>query len=178
MRKRLVCLAAMIGCLPALAGEIIILQPGETATTPRSGREPSRSERELGRTMEDARQHAGRSSGSTVVIIDSGKPTRGIDRAEQSMREAQDYLRPGGGGASTMNAGDTAVIINSAPASDAERMRSKARSYIAPEGGRGVTKCGEVTNQVGMIGDGGPTGRNTSVSANEKGNMAVIVNCK
>lgn len=176
MRTRLVCLAAMIGCLPALAGEIIIVQPGDT--TSRSGREPSRSERELGRTMEDARQHAGRGSGSTVVIIDSGKPTRGIDRAEQSMREAQDYLRPGGGTAATTNSGDTAIIINSAPASDAERMRSKARSYVTEGAGRSVPKCGEVTNQVGMIGDGGGTGRNTSISANEKGNMAVIVNCK
>lgn len=173
MKARIVSLAALVGCLSVYAGEIIFVQP-TTEKDARSTREPSRTERELERTQSKARAYSG-ATGGTPVVIDENSLARPLDRTEQSIRDAQDYLRPGTGAAST-GSGGTTVILRAAPQSETEKLRQKARGYIAPESAARVGKCGEVTNSVGTIGDGANAER--SVNVIEKGNSAVVVNCK
>ena len=168
MKLRIASLAVSLGCLSAYAGEIVIIRPADDGA--RSVREQSRSERELGRTMDKARDHAGTANGP--VIIDDRTGSRAAQNAEQAIRDAEDYLRPGSGAATAPNSGGTTVILRTAP-TEPERLRQKARSYNAPDGGgRATTLCGEVANTVGTIGNE----RATTVI--EKGNSVVIVNCK
>lgn len=171
MKVRLAVSAALLGCLAAYAGEIVIIQPAEKDT--RSVREPTRSERELARTMGKARQQAG--TGGTTVIVGEEASRRSLDNAEQSIHDAQDYLRPGGGTGNHSAPGDAAVILRATPQSDTERLRQKARSYIADNPARSGKTC-EVVNTVGTIGEGSGAERSTNVI--EKGNSAVIVNCR
>lgn len=173
MKVRIAMFAALLGCFHAHAGEIIIVQPAER--NPRTVREPTRSEHELGRSMDQARQYGGKSS-STAVIVEDGTPTRPLDKTEQSIRDAQNYLQgseaPGAAGTE-----GTTIILRAAPPSEAERLRQKARSYAAPAtAARSGRNCGEVSTQVGMIGEGPGAERSANVS--EKGNSAVNVNCK
>lgn len=169
MNIRILALAMSAGCLSAQAGEIVIVQP--TAAPP-AARE-TRTEKELGRTMDRARQNAGKSSGTTVVVEEDGKE-RALDRTEKSMREARDYLRPGG---DAQSADGATVILRAAPPSEAERMRQKARSYVTPSGGARMGKnCAEATTQVGMIGEGAGAERSGNVV--EKGNYSVTTGCK
>lgn len=161
--------AILAGCLSAQAGEIVIVQP--TAAPP-AARE-TRTEKELGRTLDRARQSAGKSSGTTVIVEENGNE-RPLDRTERSMRDARDYLRPGGDAQSADNA---TVILRAAPPSEAERMRQKARSYVTPPGGARTGKnCAEATTQVGMIGEG--AGAERSANVIEKGNYSVTTGCK
>lgn len=175
MKVRIVIFAAFLGCLAAYAGEIVIIQPVEKDS--HSVRESTRSERGLDRTMGKARQHAG-TGGAVPVVIDETSGSSSLDKTEQSIRDAQDYLRPSSGasGMSGMG-GATTIILRAAPPSETEKARQKARSYVAPENaGRAVTTCGEVANTVGTI--GGATGGERTSSVIEKGNSAVVVNCR
>ena len=173
MKVRTVMLVALIGCLSAVAGEIVILQPMENAG---NEKEPPRGERDLGRTMDKARQYSGRSSATTVIIDEAG-PARSIDKTEKSIRDAQDYLRPGRDAATSTSADSTTIILRAAPQGEAERQRQKARSYVAPANTAHAGRdCGQAVTSVGMIGEG--TGAERSVNVVEKGNSAVNVNCK
>ena len=172
MKVRIVLVAALFGCLCAYAGEIIIIQPAENSS--RNEREPSRSEREVGRTSDKARQYATGKGGATPVVIEEGAPARPLDRNEQSIRDAQNYLRSG---SSTSGTEGTTIILRSAPPSETEKLRQKARSYIAPAtASRTGKNCGEASTSVGMIGEG--AGAEHSANVVEKGNSAVNVNCK
>ena len=175
MKVRIALFAALLGCLAAVAGEIVIIQPAEK--DPRAIHEQSRSERELGRTMDKARSHAGTGS-QTPIVIDDNTGTRLLDRSEQSIRDAQDYLRPGSG-VSGSGANSTTVILRSAPPGETEKLRSKARSYIASDNpARPGKNCSEVVNTVGTIGEGSSSDRNIVVNVSEKGNSSVNVDCK
>jgi hypothetical protein len=172
MKGRFFITAAVLGSLPAFGGEIVFTQPGQPQQAPQSAkpREPSRSERELDRTLDKARQRAGTSSG----IVEGGVPSRPLNKAEQAVQEAQDYLRPGGDGAGTET---TTVILKNAPPSDAEKARLKARGYIAPAtAGKAGHNCSEAATAVGMIGEGPGAERSTNVF--EKGNSSVNTQCK
>lgn len=173
MKVRIAMFAAFLGCLAAYAGEIVIIQPAEKDT--RSTREPTRSERELGRTMDKARQYGGTGSAAPIVI-DEASGSRPLDKAEQSIRDAQDYLRSGSGSAGMSGMGGTTVILRAVPPSETEKLRQKARSYVAPENAGRTVTCGEVSNTVGTI--GGLAGNERTSSVSEKGNSAVNVNCK
>lgn len=169
MKDRIVCWAFLIGCFSAHAGEIVFTQPGPAAPAPRE----TRSEKELGRTLEQARQYAGKSSGGTVIVDEKGKE-RLLDRTEQSMREARDYQRQG---ADAQGVENTTVILRAAPPSEAERMRQKARSYANPQAASKSGKnCSEASTQVGMIGEG--AGAERSANVVEKGNYSVTPGCK
>lgn len=172
MKGRSLIVAALLGSLPALGGEIVFTQPGQSqqgTAKPRS--EPSRSEREVDRTLEKARQKVGRGSG---IPVEEAAP-RPLDKAEQAIREAQDYLRPGGEAPTGMEG--TTVILKNAQPSDAERARLKARGYIAPAAaGKGTHNCGEAATAVGMIGEG--PGAERSANVFEKGNSSVNTQCK
>ena len=75
-----------------------------------------------------------------------------------------------------MSGGGTTIILRAAPPSETEKLRQKARNYLAPESAvRGGKNC-EVANTVGTIGEGVGTEHSSNVI--EKGNSAVIVNCK
>lgn len=169
MTVRTALLVALLGCLPAYAGEIVIIQSPDSS---RSVREPSRSERELGRTMDKARQHV--TGGAAPVVIDDSTGTRLQDSTEQSIRDAQDYLRPATGSA-TPDTGGTTVILRAAP-TETEKVRQKARSYVVPEAGSKTVATCEVGNTVGTI--GGVAGNERTTNVIEKGNSAVIVHCK
>lgn len=171
MKARIAVSAALLGCLAAYAGEIVIVQPAAEKDA-RSVREPTRSERELGRTTGKARGYAG--TGGTTVIVGEGT-SRAAENAEHSIQDAQDYLRPGGGAAGSSGTGGTTVILRATPQSDTEKLRQKARSYVAENPARSGKVC-EVANTVGTVGDGGSADRGSSVI--EKGNSAVIVNCR
>ena len=172
MKVRIVLFAALLGCLHAYAGEIVIIQPAEKAT--RNEREPTRTEREVGRTSDKARQYATGKGGSTPVVIEEGAPARALDKNEQSIRDAQDYLRSGSGASGR---DDTTIILRSAPPSETEKLRQKARSYVAPANApRTGRNCGDVSISVGTIGEG--PGAERSANVVEKGNSAVSVNCK
>lgn len=172
MKDRLFAIAILLGCFPAFGGEILIVQPAETGA--RSVREPTRSERDLDRTMDKARRYGGRGSSGAVVIDETGD-SRLLDRADQSIQDAQDYLRPSSGAAGMQETGGTTIILHATPPTEPEKLRQKARSFIAPEAVRSGKNC-EVTNAVGMIGEG--AGAEQSGNVIEKGNSAVIVRCK
>ena len=172
MKVRIVSFAALLGCLCAYAGEIVIIQPAEKGS--RNEREPSRTEREVGRTSDKARQYAAGKGGATPVVIEEGAPTRPLDRNEQSIRDAQDYLRSGSGASGKES---TTIILRAAPPSETEKLRQKARSYIAPANAPRTGKnCGDASISVGTIGEG--VGAEHSANVVEKGNSAVNVNCK
>lgn len=172
MKVRIVSFAALFGCLCAYAGEIIIIQPAEKSS--RTEREPSRTEREVERTSDKARKYATGKEGSAPVVIEEGAPARPLDRNEQSIRDAQDYLRSGSGASGTEG---TTIILRGAPPSETEKLRQKARSYIAPANApRTGRNCGEASTSVGMIGEG--AGAEHGANVVEKGNSAVNVNCK
>ncbi|CAG0954259.1 hypothetical protein RHDC4_00287 [Rhodocyclaceae bacterium] len=172
MKGRLLVVAALLGSLPALGGEIVFTQPGQQQQAPaQQQREPSRSERELDRAIDKARQKAGKSSSGTA---EGGASQRPPNKAEQASQEAQDYLRPGGEAAGTET---TTVILRNAPPSDAEKARLKARGYIAPaNAGKPGYNCGEAATAVGMIGEG--PGAERSANVFEKGNASVNTQCK
>jgi len=173
MRDRIFAVATLLGCFAAFAGEIVIVQPAEKDS--RSVREQTRSERELDRTMDKARRYGG-GAASTPVFIDETGDSRLRDHTDQSIRDAQDYLRPGSGEDGMSGTGGTTIILRAAPPSETEKLRQKARSYLAPESAaRGGKNC-EVANTVGTIGEGVGTEHSSNVI--EKGNSAVIVNCK
>lgn len=172
MKGRWFIAAALLGSLPALSGEIVFTQPGQPQQTqpPAKPREPSRSERELDRTLDKARQRAGKSGG----VQEGGVSQRPLDKAEQAIQEAQDYLRPGGDAAGTET---TTVILRNAPPSDAEKARLKARGYVTPAtAGKPGHNCGEAATAVGMIGEG--PGAERSANVFEKGNASVNTQCK
>lgn len=167
-------LGALFGCLPAAAGEIIIIQPVEKGV--KGDREPTRNERELGHSLEKARQYGGKGSTNTVVI-ENGEPVRSLDKTEQSIRDARDYVRPGRDQPGVAGVEGTTIILRVAPQSEVERQRQKARSYIAPVNSTQTGRdCGQASTSVGMIGEG--PGAERSVNVVEKGNSAVNVNCK
>ncbi|OHC65393.1 MAG: hypothetical protein A2040_02695 [Rhodocyclales bacterium GWA2_65_19] len=172
MKVRIVSFAALLGCLCAYAGEIIIVLPAEKGS--RNEREPTRTEREVSRTSDKARQYATGKGGATTVVIEEGAPARPLDKNEQSIRDAQDYLRSGSGASGTEG---TTIILRAAPPSETEKLRQKARSYVAPANTpRTDRNCGEASTSVGMIGEG--AGAEHSANVVEKGNSAVNVNCK
>lgn len=173
MRARILAVATLLGCLAAYAGEIVIIQ--STGKDPRSVREPTRSERELGRTMDKARQYGG-TGGAVPVIIDETGEVRSLDKTEQSIRDAQDYVRPGGGADGMAGMGGTTIILRAAPPSETEKLRQKARSYAAPDAARSGKTCAGAANTVGTIGEGVGTEQSSNVS--EKGNSTVNPNCK
>lgn len=173
MKVRIAIYATLLGCLAAQAGEIVIIQPAEK--DPRSVREPTRSERELGRTMDKARNYGGTGGGLPVIIDETAGP-RPQDRTEDAIREAQDYLRSGAGpsGMSGMG-GTTTIILRAAPTSETEKLRQKARSYSPPDNASRGKNCPESANTVGSIGDGASADRS---SVSEKGNSVVSTGCK
>lgn len=174
MRAHALLIASLLGCLPAVAGEIIIgpSPAPQQQATPRE-REASRSERELGRSLGKAREYAG--TGGSAVVVEDGKSPRQLDKTERAMREAQDYLRSGGEAPAGSTEGT--VTLRAAPLSDAERARLKARSYAAGDAPRTTRNCSEAAaTQVGMIGEGAGAAKSGNVV--EKGNSAVIVNCR
>lgn len=165
MKARSLWFVAWLGCLPAVpahAGEIIIIEQAPQG---------SRSERGAGEAKEKARQHAGKVSAGTTVIINDGGDARAPSQAEQASREAQEYLR---GSAPAADAGGegTTIILRAAPASDAEKARLKARSYVTPAGSR-QKECASVASEVGVIGEG--PGASKSASVLEKGSSSVNV---
>jgi hypothetical protein len=162
--------AALLGCLCAQAGEIVIVAPAETS---RGEREPTRSERELGRTIDKARQYGGK-GGPPPLVIEEGAPPGAFDKTEQSIRDAQHYLRSGGEAPATE--GTTTIILRSAPLGDAEKLRQKARAQVAPpHPSRNAAPCASGMNTVGVIGEGASAERSNVV---EKGNSAVNTQCK
>lgn len=171
MKVRIAACAALFGSLCVQAGEIVIVVPAETSA--RSEREPTRSERELGRTMDKARQYGGK-GGAAPVVIEEGAPARPFDKTEQSIRDAQGYLRPG---AETPATDGVTIILRSAPTSETEKLRQKARAQIAPSNpSRSATPCTNSVNTVGTIGEG--AGAERSAHVVEKGNSAVNTQCK
>lgn len=172
MKVRIAVFATLLGCLAAYAGEIVIIQPAEK--DPRAVREPTRSERELGRTMDKARQHGG-SGGAVPLVIDESAGPRPQDKTEQAIREAQDYLRSGAGpsGMSGMS-GTTTIILRAAPTSETEKLRQKARSYN-PDSTARSKNCAESANTVGSIGNGASADRS---NVSETGNSVVSTGCK
>lgn len=157
-------LAVSFGCLYAAAvpaGEIIIVDPAAQKT-------PAE------RAKDKARQEAGRSKGDpTIIVIDDGGKKKGADAAEASLQDARDYVRPAP--ADPAAAGGTTIILRSAPQSDAEKAKLRARSYTAPAPVVGSKDCRNTTvTQVGTIGDAPAT---TTVVV-EKGNSSVNVQCK
>lgn len=173
MRARASMMALLLGCLPAVAGEIIIgpAPAPQQQAAPRE-REPSRSERELGRSLGKARDYAG--TGGTAVVVDDGKSPRPLDKTERAMRDAQEHLRSGGD--TSASGTDGTVTLRAAPLSDAERARLKARAYATGEAPRTTRNCSEAATQVGMIGEGAGAAKSGNVV--EKGNSAVNVNCR
>lgn len=156
--------ASLVLCALAQAGEIVILQPlsGETGN-----------EKNLDRTVDRARQRAGKQAAPLVVedaVLDRGS------NAERSSREAREYsLRQ----APPQNSGEegTTVILRSAPISDAEKARQKAVSFVPPGASSLPSRaCGDVSLSIGTIGDKAVTERSANV--NERGNSAVNVNCR
>lgn len=160
------CIAAFVtlfaGAL-AQAGEIVIIQPANKET---------RSERDLGKSMDKARQHAGKQA--APLFVEDGVLDRG-NNADRSSRDAQEYLRP----TNTQHSGDenTNIILRSVPLSESEKARQKAAIFVQPAASSATNRaCGDVSISVGTIGDKTVVGRNVDV--NERGNSAVNVNCR
>lgn len=145
------------------AGEIVIVQPAGNET---------RNERNLGRTMDKARQNSGKQA--APLIVEDGVLDRG-NNAERSSREAQEYLRP----AASPNSGreNTTIILRNVPLTDAEKARQKAAVFTQPAGAPAVNRaCGDVSLSVGMIGDDTVIQRNANV--NQRGNSVVDTSCR
>lgn len=174
MRARILAVATLLGCLAAYAGEIVIIQQSAEKDA-RSVREPTRSERELGRTMDKARHYGGTGGAAPVIINETGE-ARPLDKTEQSIRDAQDYIRPGGGAEGMAGMGGTTIILRAVPPSETDKLRQKARSYATPDAARSSKTCAGAANTVGTIGEGVGTEQSSNVS--EKGNSTVNPNCK
>lgn len=147
----------------AQAGEIVIVQPAGNET---------RNERNLGRTLDKARQNSGKQA--APLIVEEGVLDRGSN-AERSSRDAQEYLRP----AASQHPGheNTTIILRNAPLTDAEKARQKAAVFAQPAGASAVNRaCGDVSLSVGMIGDEAVIQRNASV--NQRGNSVVDTSCR
>jgi hypothetical protein len=163
VRLRIAAFATLSFCALSFAGEIVIIQPESKET---------RSEKDLGRTMDKARQHSGKKA--APLVVEEGVLERG-NNAERSSRDAQEYLR------STVpqNPGDenTTIILRSAPLTESEKARQKAAAFVQPPGSSATNRaCGDVTLSVGTIGDKPVIDRNANV--NGRGNSAVNVNCR
>lgn len=163
MRPCLAVFASFFVCACALSGEIII-QPAGQGT---------RNEKALDRTMDKARQHAGKQA--APVVIENGMVDRG-NNAERSSRDAQDYLRPAVSQPQTDE--NLTIILRNAPPSESEKSRQKAAAYLQPSGSSSTSRCGEVALTVGTIGDQTVVDRNVKTSVTERGNSAINVNCR
>lgn len=161
MELRIAAIATLSFCALTQAGEIVIIQPANNET---------RNEKNLGRSMDKARQQSGKQA--APLVVEDGILDRG-NNAERSSRDAQDYLRQ-----PTQQRPDdenTTIILRNAPLSDAERARLKATAYAQPAGSSTTNRaCGDVSLSVGTIGDKTVIERNV----NERGNSAVNVNCR
>lgn len=163
MNLRMVMFAPLFLFSLAEAGEIVIVQPASSET---------RNERNLGRTMDKARQNSGKQA--APLVVEDGVLDRG-NNAERSSRDAQEYLRP----AASQNTGheNTTIILRSAPLTDAEKSRQKAAAFTQPAGSSAVNRaCGDVSLSVGMIGDEAVVQRNPNV--NQRGNSVVDTSCR
>lgn len=169
MKTRILWLAAWLGCLFAAAGragEIIIIQ--DAADKPR-GQQAAQ------QAKDKARQQAGKPvAGTTIVITDQPIDRRGPTDAEETGRDAREYLRPPPAMEPAMD-GSTTIILRAAPTSDAEKARLRARSYVPAAGAR-AKECGTAASQIGTIGEG--PGAEQSGSVVERGTSSVNVQCK
>ncbi len=158
---RILAIAALLPFSFVRAGEIIIVQPAGNET---------RSEKTAASSADRARLNL--SQQGAPIIISDGEVERGSS-AEQSTREAQEYLRtPGDQGAET-----TTIILRNAPLNDAERARQRAAAYVHPPGALpGGRPCGDVSLSIGTIGDKTVVERSGGVNA--RGNSVVNANCR
>lgn len=163
MILRMAMLAPLFLSTLAQAGEIVIVQPAGNET---------RNERNLGRTMDRARQNSGKQA--APLVVEDGVLDRGTN-AERSSRDAQEYLRP----AASQNSGheNTTIILRNVPLTDAEKARQKAAAFSQPAGAPAANRaCGDVSLSVGMIGDEAVIQRNANV--NQRGNSVVDTSCR
>ena len=164
MKKGIAVFAALFVCLLAQAGEIVILQ---------SESQETRNEKNLDRTMDKARQNAGKQA--APLVIEDGVLDRG-GNAERSSRDAQEYLRSAD---SPKGSGDekTTIIFRSVPLTESEKSRQKAAAFVPPSGSSVSNRaCGDASLTIGTVGDKTVIERTTNV--NERGNSSVNVNCR
>jgi hypothetical protein len=169
MKSRFFQYAIWVGCLSVFSCQAgtIVIEPAPQG---------SRSKLSAEKSAEKARQRTrGITQKETIIITDApveARMTDQINQAEQSGREAQEYLDPPslGGGVDE----NTTVILYSVPLSSAEKARQKARSYVASST-QSKTCTTSAENDVGMIGDGG---NSENVSASSKGGSTVVMRCK
>jgi len=162
----LICLAVISAW--AWAGEIIILQPD-----PATGAE--RNKRQAREMADTARGNVGKPVPEAYYILegeDVGAASRSRGQADLLRREARSESSEGG--AEVQDA--DLLILRSAPMSEANRARLKARSYVTDQSKQGQRNCTTVSNRVGMIGEGG--GAQQSENAQERGGSAVNSACR
>lgn len=153
------------------AGEILILQPAP-------GDSQNRSARESERAMDSARQRVGKQGAgmTTIIVGDDPAQKRDFDRskeaAQEASRDAREYLKPVPGDG--VAEGGTTIILRSAPIKDTERLQQRARSYVVPNttpAAAGRKDCGgNVSSQIGMIGEGAGSARG---NVHERGTSSV-----
>ncbi len=169
MRGLLRLLPLLALCGSAAAGEIIFVDPAreKAAQAPRPAppNGPTRAERLLDQTLDDARLRSGRSL-PPRIIEESDLPPAGERAAE-----ARDYQR----GVKPVE--ETTVILQAAPPpSEAGKAREKARAWVSPPaaGATAAKRC-VTQNTVGGI-EGQQEGRGTTVIQSTA--SGVIAVCK
>ena len=152
-------------CTLAMAGEIIILEP--SAGTSRE------SVHRKAQDMSDrARLQAGQAVPEKVYVLDANGNLivpEALSPAERLRNSAREHL-------DTTGEAGAAPSLRAAPISESERLRLKARGYLSDANKPASSKCGNVGNEVGMIGDG--PGAQKSESVIERGGESVNLNCR